>query len=368
MELRGHTGRITSAVWSDDGERLATASEDGTVRIWRVPDVSTSWWSGDWILAAKQTPDGAFQFGYTPGGYVIRDARNGGFKNQFVSEYGTLIDMDPAPDGKGAIVVDDSCDPPDQMRFGDEDVQPLDEPEGLGCLSGAAWNPAPDSHQIVAGDDAGKVYVWDADSREVTKTVEVGPPTSVVQDLAYSGDGSKLVVLTSSGGEDSTGSITVLQADVMSVVDSWPATDLSSVDVSVDGRYVVTASNENHSVQVWDTEDVSEPAQVLTNVRGAGTLSTVALSHDDDASRLAVSTASGRIYVWERESGRLLSVVTAHADAANAVAFDRDDPAQLYSAGDDGVTVTFTCDLCSMDTDDLRDAADDRKPQVIRLD
>ena len=81
--FRGRSGQISSAVWSDDGTRLATASEDGTVRIWRMPDVTSAWHSPDWILAAKETADGSHQFGFTPGGYVIRSALDGGFKQQF---------------------------------------------------------------------------------------------------------------------------------------------------------------------------------------------------------------------------------------------------------------------------------------------
>ena len=365
--FRGHSGRITSAVWSDDGERLATASEDGTVRIWRLPEVTSTWYSADWILAAKPTADGAYQFGFTPGGYVIRSAADGRFKQQFVSEYGQLIDMDPAPDGQAAVVIDEYCYPPDEVRFGKKEAVELDQPDEGICPTGVAWNPDPDAHQIVAGDYSGKVHAWDADTRKVTASVEVGPATAAVQDLAYSGDGKLLVVLTSSGQDGATGAVSVLRSDDLSVVTTWPASDLSSVDVSADGRYVVTAGNENHLVQVWDTEDVSEPTQVLKNARGAGTLSTVALSRDEDTSWLAVATASGRVYIWERETGRLLSVVAAHEDAANAVAFDRTQTDVLISAGDDGEAVSFTCDLCSMGTDDLREAAEQREAQVVEV-
>ena len=34
--LEGHTGWVHSVVWSSDGLRLATASDDTTVRLWNV--------------------------------------------------------------------------------------------------------------------------------------------------------------------------------------------------------------------------------------------------------------------------------------------------------------------------------------------
>jgi WD40 repeat protein len=366
--FRGHSGRINSVVWSDDGTRLATASEDGTLRIWRLPDVKSAWYSGDWILAAKETADGAYQFGYTPGGYVIRSALDGGFKPKFASEYGQLVDMDPAPDGRHAAVIDEYCYPPDEVTMGKGKLMELDTPDaGFVCPTAVAWNPDLAAHQIVAGDFSGMVHAWDADDQSVTVSTQVGSHTSQVRDLAYSGDGKELVVLSNSGPDNATGTVSVLDPTDLSVVNSWSASDLGSVDVSDDGQYIVTAGNENHLVQVWDTDDLSKPAQVLDNARGAGTLSAVALSHDADTSWVAVATASGRIYIWERKTGRLLSVVAAHQDAANGVAFDRSHTDQLVSAGDDGEAVTFTCDLCSMDSGDLTEASEDRGAQVVDL-
>jgi WD40 repeat protein len=34
LELEGHEGTVNSAVFSPDGKRIVTASDDGTARIW----------------------------------------------------------------------------------------------------------------------------------------------------------------------------------------------------------------------------------------------------------------------------------------------------------------------------------------------
>ena len=36
VSLSEHTDEVTDGAWSSDGTRIATASHDGTIKIWRV--------------------------------------------------------------------------------------------------------------------------------------------------------------------------------------------------------------------------------------------------------------------------------------------------------------------------------------------
>ena len=83
---------------------------------------------------------------------------------------------------------------------------------------------------------------------------------------------------------------------------------------------------------------------------------------------MAVATSEGMVYVWERESGKLLAAMRRHADAADEVAFDPEDIDTLYSAGDDGFMVSYPCELCATGTGDLKDAAEDREAQLWSAD
>ncbi len=364
--FRGHRGAISDLSFSEDGEHLVTAGADGTVRIWRLPpQMDFEWYVQDWILGARFTPDGQYVFGYSPlGAYVTREARDRSIKFRLVDLSGPASGMDPAPDNARAVVLDYYCTVPVQVSVLKKvKTVPLEAPtDGGACSNAVGWNPDPAQHQIVAGTIDGMLVAWDADTGKVVKSVTLDDGSSRVVGVAFSGDGTKLFAATVNGPE---GRIHVLNASDLSPVTDWPTDAVGTIDVSADGRYVVTGGRDTRAVKVWDAEeaaDTEEPLQTLTQARG--TLGHVSISPDGGASRVAVATSEGMVYVWERESGKLLAAMRRHADAVDEVAFDPEDIDILYSVGDDGFMVSYPCDLCAMGTGELKEAAEDREAQL----
>ncbi len=370
--FRGHEGPVNDITFSGDGEHLVTGGADGTLRVWRLPpQMDFDWYIPDWILAARFNADGNYVFGFSPRfGYVTRLDREGRLKSLSPDPplKGMAIDMDPAPDGSRAALVDYYCGPPVQIPMAGRGTAPfLDVPDTeFVCSTAVAWNPDPAAKQIVAGTSDGRLASWNPDTGEITGPVplaEEAEDPGDVRGMAFAADASTLAVASGSG---SNGRVYLVDPTTLTSTDDWAVSDVRTIDISRDGRFVAVAGSDRHLVRVWDTEHLDRKPLELDQARGS--LGQVTLSPDDDVSRVAVTTSEGDVYVWDRASGRLLAVMNRHADAADEAAFDPQDIDHMYSAGDDGFLVSYSCDLCSMDVDDLEDAIEDRVAQVVRLD
>src|SRR2546421_9543280 len=62
LTLEGHTDGVNSAMFSPDGSKLASASDDGTVRVWNVTTGQaerTFEGHTDWVNSVVFSPDGS---------------------------------------------------------------------------------------------------------------------------------------------------------------------------------------------------------------------------------------------------------------------------------------------------------------------
>ncbi|WUI01160.1 AAA family ATPase [Spirillospora sp. NBC_00431] len=256
--LRGHTDEVWDVAWSPDGSRLATASRDRTVRVWTGDGTEEAVLGGhgDWVRAVAWSPDGSR--------------------------------LASASDDRTVIV-----------RRWPEDGEPLVLRGHEDTVRAVSWSP--DGERIATACQDGTVRVWE--SRTGLRLMRLTVPGSAVRAMAWSPDGRYIAALARDTEMLIFDAAEGTEASVLSGHDGW----LWSVAWSPDGRLLATASTDR-TVRLWDPETGQELS--------------VAAVHDDDVLGVAWSPDGTRVATASAD--RTLRVWEAVTDAGALVARARD--------------------------------------------
>ena len=98
--LAGHSGAVTEAVFSPDGSRLATASNDGTIRLWDRA-------GGEQLLVLRGHDGPVVSVGFSPDGRRLASAGVDGTVRVWALTLDELVDEARAGLTRG--LTDDEC-------------------------------------------------------------------------------------------------------------------------------------------------------------------------------------------------------------------------------------------------------------------
>ncbi|HEU4784435.1 MAG TPA: WD40 repeat domain-containing protein [Ktedonobacterales bacterium] len=207
--LNGHTGQIFSMAWSPASKLLASAADDGTVRLWDAQaararqTLKTA--SNASFLSVAWSPDGHQVVAGTPDGDVARwNAQTGAqiatwsgpaHQQGHGGEYPFAVwGVSWSPDGRQIVSTryDDLILLWDVATGRSQGIPKTDTQPNT-----VAWSP--DGRQFAVTDDEGKVILWNGATGARGKTFEGHDGDGWAYGLAWSPDGSMVASSRHSG-------------------------------------------------------------------------------------------------------------------------------------------------------------------------
>jgi WD40 repeat protein/tRNA A-37 threonylcarbamoyl transferase component Bud32 len=317
--FRGHALRVRGLAFSPDGELLASASQDGSARLWDLKE-------GDEVRAYR-LPTAAVQVAFNHDGSRLAVAAADGMVRLFdaTTEQGTatyapgtrLQHVAFSPDGR--LIATAGGDGRVMVRERDAGrllMTVRHAGKWAGTLSVAF---SPDGTRLASASREDAVKVWDmASGKELLSLTHAN-----VRAAVFSPDGTHLA----SAGDD--GIVRLWDAHGIKIW-AWEAhaKEIRTLAFSPDGRRLASAGDDT-VIKLW------EPAtgrEVLTLSGHSGPVNGVAFSPDG---RLLASAGDGpTIKLWDLGSGKELRSLAGHAFKVTCVAFSPDGT-RLASASDD---------------------------------
>ncbi|MGH7172368.1 MAG: WD40 repeat domain-containing serine/threonine protein kinase, partial [Gemmataceae bacterium] len=306
--LIGHSGGLWTAVFSPDGRRVATASIDGTVKIWDAASgkLLLTYTGHQGLIAnlpdaikAKLPRPPVMCLAFSPDGRHIASG-------SFDPKIGKLRES------RGIIKIWDAQSGAEVLTF----------QEPLGVILSLDYSP--DGQRIASSsiNQDNTFVVWDAKTGAVSRVVP--GHTSHVHRLRYSRDGR----LLASG--DTDGSVKLWDAATLTLVRSidvhrGPVVGLA---FAPDGARFASAS-EDSTVRVWE----SATGAAVFSLRGhTGSAFDVAFS--PDGKRIASGGFDKTVRLWDAATGKEKMTLRGHKDMVWGVAFSPDG-CRLVSASFD---------------------------------
>ncbi len=336
--LHGHTKAVSTVTWSADGQSVATAGDDRTLRLW---DPVTGQQTAS-VLEIAREGYGSPVVTFTPslevaainywGKVTIRSIATGkelasiapipnveGAKSVFRAD---VFAMAISPDGKllatagsvgivggphglpgGVVIVWD-------METG----QMIHQSATLStAASSVAWSA--DGKRYAAGTNGaggelpepGEVLVWDAETGKVLNRFDVKPDVTPGEwasagDIAFSPDGKQVAVPVTAGSRGRPAGLLINDAgasirvwDLATGKSTQPVKGLQgSVDrvvFSPDGNLLATAGKDN-TLKLWDLETGGQRVALQCDDR----ITAIAFSPDGES--LAAGTSRGPVQIW----------------------------------------------------------------------
>jgi WD40 repeat protein/tRNA A-37 threonylcarbamoyl transferase component Bud32 len=320
--FQGHNGPITALAFSPDGRHLASGGDDEKVRVWDVRRSTP-------LFTLEGHPNRVTVVAFSPDGlHLVSGSRDGTMRVWDVRQRTLLLTLDGhtnsvssvafSPDGRRFA----SCSWDRTLRIWDgRSGTPLLTLEGH-ALPVSAVTFSPDGRRLASASDDATVRIWDV--RTGTTLITLKGHTNWVTAVAFSPDGRHLA----SASKDETVRVWDSRSGILLFSLKGHTAGVTAVAFSPDGQRLASGSDDR-TVRIWNGRG-SAPFLTVKGQKGSIT----ALAFSPDGQRFASGGGDGDVRVCDVRGGTTLLTLTGHTLAVTAVAFSADGR-RLASASHD---------------------------------
>ncbi len=286
-----HANIITNVIYSPDGQNMASASFDGTIKIWDRygNEMQTLQGHTKAVMSIAFSPDSQRLVSASSDWTVkLWDLATGQELQPFTGSIATVSSMSFCPD--------------DKQR-----------------LAAGAWN--------------GVVHIWNG--LEGKASLSIKAHTKEVLGVAFSADGTRVV----SGGHD--GNVKLWDAATgkeIPIAIKGHVGGVTSVAFSRDGKQIASAGKDK-SVRVWDAQTGAEVWSLSPDAKGEDNVIT-SVAFSPDGKRLAWADRAGALKVLDVAGKKEIFAKLEHSSGITSVVFAPADDF-LASAGQDGRVILW---------------------------